>query len=142
MPSLSSASPLQNANRAAPSTAPDTSESTRSRNPDLHYIGLSIPVGRLPVAQMRAIADIADRFGSGEVRLTVWQNLLIPNIPTEHLEAAQQALTAAGLNYKAGTVLSGTVACTGNQGCRFSASDTKTHAVALANRLDERFPDP
>jgi ferredoxin-nitrite reductase len=108
--------------------------------PRLHYIGLSIPVGRLPVAQMRAIADIADRFGSGEIRLTVWQNLLIPNIPTEHLEAAQLALTDTSLNYKAGTVLSGTVACTGNQGCRFSASDTKTHAVALANLLDERFP--
>jgi ferredoxin-nitrite reductase len=108
--------------------------------PGLYYIGLSIPVGRLPVAQMRAIADIADRFGSGEVRLTVWQNLLIPNIPAEHLEAAQLALTDAGLSYKVGTVLSGTVACTGNQGCRFSASDTKTHAVALANFLDERFP--
>jgi ferredoxin-nitrite reductase len=108
--------------------------------PGLHYIGLSIPVGRLPVDQMRTIADLADRFGSGEVRLTVWQNLLIPNIPTQHLTAAQQALTTANLNYKAGTVLSGTVACTGNQGCRFSATDTKSHAVVLANLLDERFP--
>jgi len=108
--------------------------------PGLHYIGLSIPVGRLPVAQMRAIADIADRFGTGEVRLTVWQNLLIPNIPSHHLEAVQLALTDAGLSYKAGTVLSGTIACTGNKGCRFSASDTKTHAVALANFLDERLP--
>jgi ferredoxin-nitrite reductase len=107
--------------------------------PGLHYIGLSIPVGRLPVAQMRAIADIADRFGSGKVRLTVWQNLLIPNIPSHHLAAVQLALTDASLSYKAGTVLSGTVACTGNQGCRFSASDTKTHAVALANFLDERL---
>jgi ferredoxin-nitrite reductase len=108
--------------------------------PDLHYIGLSIPVGRLPVEQMRAIADIADRCGSGEVRLTVWQNLLIPNVPTRQLAAAQQALTTASLYYQAGTVLSGTVACTGNQGCRFSATDTKTHAVVLANRLDDRFP--
>ncbi len=54
-------------------------------------------------------------FGSGELRLTVWQNLIIPNIATEHVEAAKQALLAAGLGYKAGTVLSGTVACTGNQ---------------------------
>jgi ferredoxin-nitrite reductase len=108
--------------------------------PNLHYIGLSIPVGRLPVEQMRVIADIADRFGSGEIRLTVWQNLLIPNISNTNLEAAKQALTEAGLNYKAGTVLVGTVACTGNQGCRFSASDTKTNAVALASFLDERFP--
>jgi len=108
--------------------------------PGLHYIGVVVPVGHLPVAQMRAIAETADRFGSGEVRLTVWQNLLIPNIPTEHLEATKQALTTAGIDYKAGTVLSGTVACTGNQGCRFAASDTKTHAIALAHHLDTHFP--
>ncbi len=108
--------------------------------PDLYYMGVSVPVGRLPVAQMRAVADIADAFGTGEIRLTVWQNLLIPNIPCAHLEAAKQALTAAGLAYEAGTILTGTVACTGNQGCRFAATDTKTHAVALANALDQAFP--
>jgi ferredoxin-nitrite reductase len=108
--------------------------------PGLHYIGVAIAVGHLPVEQMRAIADIADRFGSGEVRLTIWQNLLIPNISTESLEAAKQALLAAGLDYKAGTVLSGTIACTGNQGCRFAASDTKAHAVGLADFLDKCFP--
>jgi len=105
----------------------------------LHYIGVSIPVGRLPVAQMLALAGIADQYGTGEVRLTVWQNLIIPNIPKEHLESAKSAILAAGLNFEAGTVLSGTVACTGNHGCRFSSTDTKTHAVALANRLDSLF---
>jgi ferredoxin-nitrite reductase len=105
----------------------------------LHYIGVSIPVGRLPVAQMHALAGIAERFGSGELRLTVWQNLIVPNVREEHLEAAQQALLAAGLQYSAGRVLSGTVACTGNQGCRFAATDTKSHAVTLAQHLDERF---
>jgi ferredoxin-nitrite reductase len=109
------------------------------RQPGLNYIGLSIPVGRLPVAQARAIAGVADQFGSGEVRFTVWQNLLIPNIASENIAAAQAALAAAGLAWEAGTVLSGTVACTGSQGCRFAATDTKTHAVALAWFLDERF---
>jgi len=104
-----------------------------------HYIGVVVPVGRLPVAQALAIADIADRFGSGEVRLTVWQNLVIPNIATESLEAAKEALLAAGLDFTAGRVLSGTVACTGNKGCRFAATDTKSHAVELANLLDSRF---
>ncbi len=89
---------------------------------------------------MRAVAEIADRFGSGELRLTVWQNLLIPNIPSASVEAAQQALRAAGLECEAGTVLSGTVACTGNKGCSFAATDTKAHAVALATLLDQRFP--
>jgi ferredoxin-nitrite reductase len=108
--------------------------------PGLHYIGVSIPVGRLPVEQMRALAEIADRFGSGELRLTVWQNLIIPNISTERVYAAKQAILAAGLDYEASTVLSGTVACTGNAGCRFAASDTKSHAVELANKLDAAFP--
>src|SRR5262249_32036192 len=66
--------------------------------PDLNYIGVSVPVGRMPAAQMRAVADIADEFGSGEIRLTVWQNLLIPNIPSSKVPAAVQALRDAGLD--------------------------------------------
>jgi len=107
--------------------------------PGLFSIGVVVPVGRLPVPQMRALARIADEFGSGEFRLTVWQNLIVPNVPKAKLEAAKQALLDADLQFKAGRVLSGTVACTGNQGCRFAASDTKTHAVTLANSLDEHF---
>jgi ferredoxin-nitrite reductase len=107
--------------------------------PGFNYIGISVPVGRLPVAQMQALASIADRFGTGILRLTVWQNLIIPNIPTEHLEAAQRAINASGLHFTASPVLSGTVACTGNQGCKFAATDTKSHAVAIANHLDKKF---
>lgn len=109
------------------------------KQPGLFSIGVVIPVGRLPVLQMRALARIADEFGCGEFRLTVWQNLILTNISEEKLEAAQQALLEAGLHFTAGRILSGTIACTGNQGCRLSASDTKKHAVALANSLDEHF---
>jgi ferredoxin-nitrite reductase len=109
------------------------------RQSGLRYVGVSVPVGRLPAAQMRALADIADKFGNGELRLTVWQNLLVPNIPTDRLEMAVESLRAAGLDYSAGAVLRGTVACTGNRGCRYSATDTKTHAVELASMLDARF---
>jgi ferredoxin-nitrite reductase len=105
----------------------------------LHYIGVSVPVGRLPVAQMLALADVADKFGTGELRLTVWQNLLIPNIPENRLEEALADIRAAGLDWTAGTVLRGTVACTGNRGCKYAATDTKAHAVQLADFLDARF---
>jgi ferredoxin-nitrite reductase len=108
--------------------------------PDLNYIGLSIPVGRLPIDQMRAAAAIADEFGSGELRLTVWQNLLISNVHTNRLTAALERLREAGLEHTAGTVMRGTVACTGNRGCRYAATNTKTHAVELAGFLDSRFP--
>lgn len=108
--------------------------------PNLNYVGISIPVGRLPVPQMQALADVADQFGTGELRLTVWQNMLIPNIPGNLINAALGAIRAAGLDCTAGAVLRGTVACTGNRGCKFAATDTKSHAVSLANLLDARFP--
>jgi ferredoxin-nitrite reductase len=106
----------------------------------MYYIGVSVPVGQLPADQMSALASIADCFGSGQLRLTVWQNLIVPNVPEEKLDQAVAAMQAAGLRFEAGTVLSSTVACTGNKGCRFAAADTKEHAVTLARHLDERFP--
>jgi ferredoxin-nitrite reductase len=108
-------------------------------DPHQNYIGVAVPVGRLPVEQMFAIAEIAERYGSGEIRLTVWQNLIIPNISTNDLESAKAKILAAGLDFRAGRLMSGTVACTGNKGCRFSATDTKAHALQLANFVDARF---
>lgn len=109
------------------------------RQEGLHYIGISVPVGQLPVRQMRALADIAEEFGAAELRLTVWQNLLIPHVASERVDQAIERLRAAGLDCAAGAVLRGTVACTGNRGCRYAATDTKAHAVELANFLDSRF---
>ena len=105
----------------------------------LCYIGVAVPVGKLSVAQMRAVADIAERYGRGEIRLTVWQNMLLPHIAEHHIEEVTAALAAAGLTTSPATMMGGTVACTGNRGCRFSATDTKRHAVELANYLDQRF---
>ena len=88
---------------------------------------------------MRAIAEIAENFGTGEIRLTVWQNLLIPNVTSNQVPNVIERLRTAGLDYTAGTVMRGTVACTGNRGCRYASTDTKAHAVELANLLDARF---
>jgi len=109
------------------------------RQVDLNYIGVSVPVGRLPADQMRAVADVADAFGTGDIRLTVWQNLLIPGVHSGRVAQAVNRLQEAGLECDAGTFLRGTVACTGNRGCRYAATDTKTHAVELAKLLDSRF---
>ena len=105
----------------------------------MNYIGVVVPVGLLAAEQARAIANIATQFGTGDLRLTVWQNLVIPNIADEDVQAVCEALRAAGLSYSAGTVLSGTVACTGSRGCKFAATDTKSHALELARELDSSF---
>ncbi len=104
----------------------------------LSSIGVAIPVGHMSVSQMHALAQVAETFGDGSLRVTVWQNVIIPNVANEAVEAACAAIAAAGLATSASNVLGCVVACTGNTGCRFSATDTKSQAVVLARHLDER----
>jgi ferredoxin-nitrite reductase len=103
------------------------------------YCGVALPVGKITVAQMRAIADIAERHGSGTIRLTPWQNLIVSDIAEADRAAVVLALTAIGLSAEASAIGAGIVACTGNIGCKFSASDTKRHALAIADHLDARL---
>jgi ferredoxin-nitrite reductase len=100
------------------------------------YAGVVLPVGKITAAQMRGVAGIAERYGSGSIRLTVWQNLIISDIAEGERDAVQSALTEIGLSAEASAVRTGLVACTGNTGCKFSASDTKSHAMAIADYLD------
>jgi ferredoxin-nitrite reductase len=104
----------------------------------LNSIGVGIPVGRMSPKQMHALADIATNYGKGELRLTVWENLIIPHIPDAFVETARRSLQRLGFTTEANNVTSGIVACTGNKGCKYSACDTKGHAVALAKRLGGR----
>ncbi len=105
----------------------------------LNYVGLVCPVGRLSSDRLRGLAAIAEQYGTGTLRLTVWQNLLISDIPDAKLEAALGAVTALGLDWRASKLRGGLVACTGNAGCKFSASDTKRHAAALVDWLEQRI---
>jgi ferredoxin-nitrite reductase len=109
------------------------------RQDGLFYVGVVCPVGRLTSAQMVGLATVAERFGSGTIRLTVWQNLLISDISADQLDAVLAAITALGLRYSASPLRAGLVACTGNAGCKFSAGDTKAHATNLVEWLDERI---
>jgi ferredoxin-nitrite reductase len=108
------------------------------KQPGLHWIGVVLPVGKLMPAQMRGLAAIARDLGDGEIRLTVWQNLLISGVPTEKVEAAKQKIAALGLSTEATSIRAGLVACTGNAGCKFAASDTKRHAAEIARWCEGR----
>jgi ferredoxin-nitrite reductase len=104
----------------------------------LHWIGVVVPVGRLSAAQMRGLAAVAGECGDGDLRLTVWQNLLISGVPSEKLAVATKQIEALGLNIKTTAIRSGLVACTGNTGCKFAASDTKRHAEEIASWCETR----
>jgi len=104
----------------------------------LNWIGVVLPVARITAAQMRGLARIAHEFGDGDIRLTVWQNLLISGVPDEKVAATEAAIDALGLTTKASPIRAGLIACTGNVGCRFSASDTKRHAEDIAHWCEAR----
>jgi ferredoxin-nitrite reductase len=103
-----------------------------------HYIGAGVPVGQLTARQLDRIADLADNYGSGEVRLTVWQNFLVPDIPTAYVTTVARALSRLGFSSTPSHLRSGFVACTGNRFCKYSSTDTKGHAIAMMDFLDRR----
>jgi ferredoxin-nitrite reductase len=104
----------------------------------LNDIGVGIPVGQINQKQMNRVADLADHYGSGEVRLTIWQNLVIPNIPDAYLETVKKALVKTGLEWQQSHVRSGFIACTGNSYCKFASSDTKENGIEFMKYLDKR----
>ncbi len=103
------------------------------------YMGVVAPVGRLTSEQMRKIADIADRLGSGRIRLTVWQNLIIPDIADHNLDEAKRRIEEMGLEWSPNSIRANLIACTGNAGCKFAAADTKRNALELAAYIEERI---
>lgn len=107
--------------------------------PGLNYIGVVVPVGRMLPAQMKAIAALVREKAWGEIRLTAWQNFIIPGVRDEDVESVKNTIREIGFHYQASTVSGGLVACTGNAGCKYAASNTKGHAVELAEYLDARI---
>jgi ferredoxin-nitrite reductase len=105
----------------------------------LNWIGVVLPVGKLTVAQMHGLAAIARDCGDGDLRLTVWQNLLISGVASERIAEAVSAIETLGLSTSASAIRAGLVACTGNMGCKFAASDTKRHAEEIARWCEPRI---
>ncbi|MEH1925607.1 MAG: precorrin-3B synthase [Nostoc sp.] len=110
----------------------------RQRQPGLFYLGVVLPLGRLESRQMRGLADLAAKYGSGTLRLTPWQNLLLTDIPQQWVTHIQSEIAFLGLDFSATNIKSGLVACSGKKGCTASATDTKSHALALAEYLETR----
>ncbi|MCO8125014.1 NirA family protein [Stieleria sp. TO1_6] len=104
---------------------------------DKCFVGVVVPVGKLTSDQMRALARMANQYGKGTLRLTCWQNVLIPHIDLGDVETVKTELQAAGLDWQLHNIRAGLVACTGNAGCKFAASDTKRHAIQIAERVEK-----
>ena len=111
----------------------------RQLQPGLNWVGVALPVGKLTVAQMRVIAAVARQCGDGDIRLTVWQNLLISGVPDAKVEDVLAHLQAAGLSAETSILRAGLIACTGATGCKFAGAYTKEDALAIAAHCEPRI---
>jgi ferredoxin-nitrite reductase len=114
----------------------------KQKQPGLNYIGIHVPIGRLYAQDMFDLARIAEVYGSGEIRLTVEQNVIIPNISDENLDTflAEPLLEKFTLEPK--PLERALVSCTGAQFCNFALVETKNRALALARELDAELEIP
>ena len=110
--------------------------------PGLNWIGLCILSGRITDTQMRRAADIATKYGGGEVRTTNVQNLLIPHISTEDLPAAQAELAEAGFAWDVPNIRRGAMACTGIEFCNLAITETKLRIKEVIGHLEQVVPNP
>jgi ferredoxin-nitrite reductase len=110
----------------------------KQKQEGLSWIGVALPLGKVTCEQMRGLARIARDLGDGDIRLTVWQNLLIPGVRDENVELAIAAIKQIGLAVEASQIRAGLIACTGNAGCRFAASNTKKHAAEIGDWCEPR----
>jgi ferredoxin-nitrite reductase len=108
----------------------------------LNFVGMHVPVGRFYAQYLFDIARIAEVYGSGEIRLTVEQNVIIPNVADDKLDALLTEPLLEKLTLEPKTLERSLVSCTGSQFCNFALVETKNQALALARELDAELEIP
>jgi sulfite reductase (ferredoxin) len=110
------------------------------RQPDLCYAGATVLRGRITAAQLRTLADVADRHGDGQARTTAMQNVVLVNVRRERVAALARELAEAGLPTGGSPFRRGAIACTGTEFCKLALTETKDFARRLVEDLERRLP--
>ena len=112
----------------------------RQKQPGLNYVGLLVPVGRVTGDQLLELARLSEQYGTGESRLTVDQNVIVPNVPDARLGQMTAEPLLRTLRYDPPGVLRGLVSCTGVEFCNLAVIETKSRALEVARALERKVP--
>ncbi|HZQ92475.1 MAG TPA: nitrite reductase [Terriglobales bacterium] len=112
----------------------------RQKQPGYVYVGSAVLRGRISATQMRIAAGLAERFGSGELRTTNMQNLLIVNVPEQNALALAHELNQADLPVQGSPFWRGAIACSGSEFCKLAITETKGFSRWLTEELEDRLP--
>ena len=107
----------------------------------LNYVGVAPPSGRVSGTTLVALADAAERAGSGRVRLTPQQKIVVLDVPDGEVDALKAALNTIGLQAEPSPWRRSTMACTGIEFCKLAIVETKERAIRLVEELEKRLAD-
>ncbi|RLK13583.1 sulfite reductase (ferredoxin) [Micromonospora sp. M71_S20] len=106
-----------------------------------HWVGAAPVVGRVSGGQLARLADVVEAHGSGRVRLTPYQKLLVLDVAPERTDSLVRELRGIGLEAQPSAWRRGTMACTGIEYCKLAIVETKARGEELVARLEERLRD-
>ncbi|MFG3027240.1 nitrite/sulfite reductase [Streptomyces sp. NPDC048253] len=106
-----------------------------------YYVGFAPRVGRVDGATLTKIAELAEAHGSGRVRTTVEQKMIVLDVEEGQIESLVEALEALDLTAKPSTFRRGTMACTGIEYCKLAIVETKQRGSTLIDELERRIPE-
>jgi sulfite reductase beta subunit-like hemoprotein len=111
---------------------------SKQRQPGYCHVTARLPLGDFTAGQMRVLADLAEAYGDGSMRLTVEQNILYRWVKTEAIEPFYQRLAAAGLAAPDAGRLSDVVSCPGAESCRLAVTQSRGLGRTLTEYLSTR----
>jgi NAD(P)H-nitrite reductase large subunit len=112
----------------------------KQKQAGLNYVGVVVPVGRITADQLFDVARLAETYGTGDVRVTTSQNLIIPNVPDEKVSALTAEPLLSELRHDPSWAARGLVSCTGIDYCHFALIETKELALKTARHLEQALP--
>jgi sulfite reductase (ferredoxin) len=112
----------------------------KQKQAGLSYVGASVLRGRMTGDQLAAAAELAERYGSGNLRATVMQNLIFIDVPSEKAHALAEEIDRIGLRVEGSTFWRGAIACTGTEFCKLAITETKGFTRWLVEELEELVP--
>ena len=112
----------------------------KQKQAGLNSVGLVVPVGRITTDQLFELARIAETYGTGDIRVTTSQNVIVPNVPDANLPVLGREPLLAELRSDPHAAFRGLVSCTGIDYCHFALIETKELAITTAQHLERQLP--
>lgn len=131
---------------AAPETPPDGSFRDHvgihpERGRTSFYAGFTVASGRITPGALRDLARLAEEYGSGALRTTAMQNIIVLGVPAGRLRAFQRAAARSEAPPMGGSAFRrGILACTGSEYCKLAVAETKRFSLDLIPELERRLP--